>query len=93
MSVSLTVVHKGLVSHDAQISDNGDATLTVRQLSPARVAVLGPDGRTVAHFSGLSITDGRLLFGTIAPADAVRQDPSRPPCQLRASCPLLGGRP
>ena len=46
-SVSLTVVNKGPVSHDVQITDNGDGTLTVRQLSPARVAVLG---RTAARW-------------------------------------------
>lgn len=54
MSVSLTVVNKGPVSHDVQITNNGDGTLG---LSPSRVAVLGSDGRTVAHFSGLFIID------------------------------------
>jgi len=38
----------------AQITDNGDGTLTVRGLSPSRVSVRGPDGRPLSHFSGLS---------------------------------------
>lgn len=51
---SLTVVNKGLVAHDVRVTDNGDGTLTVRVNSPARVTVLGPDGRTESHFSGLT---------------------------------------
>lgn len=48
---SLTVVNKSPVRHDVRITDNADRTLTVRQISPARVAILGSDGRTVAAFS------------------------------------------
>ena len=40
-----------------RITDNGGGTVTVRQISPARVVVLGPDGRTVSHFSALDTHD------------------------------------
>jgi hypothetical protein len=56
-ALTLTVVNKGLVGHDVRISNNGDGTLTVRAISPARVVVLGPDGRPESHFSGLTTVE------------------------------------
>jgi hypothetical protein len=53
--LTLTVVNKGLVGHDVQVTHNGDGTLTVKVISPARVTVLGPDGRPESHFTGLTI--------------------------------------
>ena len=61
--VSLTVINKGLVGHDVRITDNGDGTLTIRGISPARVAVLGPDGRKIAQFSGLYTSEVLIDHG------------------------------
>ena len=61
--VSLTVINKGLTSHDVQITDNGDGTLTIRGISPARVALLGPDGRKISQYSGLYRSDALIDHG------------------------------
>ena len=53
-ALTVTVVNKGLVGHDLHVTANRDGTITVLGTSPARVAVLGPDGRTESHFSGLA---------------------------------------
>ena len=52
--LTLTVVNKGLVNHDVRVTPNGDGTLTVRSISPARVVLLGPDGHIELRFSGLT---------------------------------------
>jgi hypothetical protein len=36
-----------------RVTPHGDGTLTLKGISPARVAILGPDGRPESHFSGL----------------------------------------
>lgn len=51
--LSLTVVNKGLGYHDVQVTPNGDGTFTLKAISPARVTILGPEGRPESHFSGL----------------------------------------
>lgn len=55
--LTLTVVNKGLVNHDVKVIPNGDGTLTVKSISPARVVLLGPDGHTELRFSGLTIIE------------------------------------
>ena len=55
--LTLTVVNKGLVNHDVQVTPNGDGSLTVKSLSPARVVLLGPDGHTELRFTGLTIIE------------------------------------
>ena len=66
--LSLTVVNKGLVSHDVQVTHNGDGTLTVKAISPARATILGPTGRPESHFSGL-LTVEQLWDDAGTPAD------------------------
>ena len=52
--LTLTVVNKGLANHDVQVTPNGDGTLTVTTISPARVVLLGPDGHIELRFTGLT---------------------------------------
>jgi hypothetical protein len=51
--LTLTVVNKGMAYHDVQVTLNSDGTYILKAISPARVAILGPDGRPESHFSGL----------------------------------------
>jgi hypothetical protein len=51
--LTLTVINKGLGEHAVVATDHGDGTYTVRLISPARVSVLGPDGRMVDLSAGL----------------------------------------
>ena len=55
--LTLTVVNKGLGNHDVKVTPNGDGTLTVKSISPARVVLLGPDGHIELRFSGLTISE------------------------------------
>jgi hypothetical protein len=52
---TLIATNKGLAAKTQRIVPNGDGTVTVDSLSPARVAVRGPDGRLVASASGLVV--------------------------------------
>ena len=58
--LTLTVVNKGMVNHDVRVTPNGDGTLTIEQISPARVVLLGPDGHVELRFTGLTITETLL---------------------------------
>ena len=51
--LTLTVINKGLAEQGVVATDHGDGTYTVRLISPARVSVLGPDGRMVDLSAGL----------------------------------------
>ena len=66
--LSLTVVNKGLVGHDVQVTHNGDGTLTVKVISTARATILGPDGRPASHFSG-QLTVEQLWDDAVTPED------------------------
>ena len=55
--LTLTVVNKGLVNHDVRVTPNGDGTLTLKVISPARVVLLGPDGHTELRYSGLTVAE------------------------------------
>ena len=55
--LTLTVVNKGLLTHDVHVTPNGDGTLTIKSISPARVVLLGPDGHIELRFSGLTTSE------------------------------------
>ena len=70
-------MNKGLVNHDVRVTPNGDGTLTLTQISPARVVLLGPDGHVELRFTGVTITKS-LLSDAAHPTTRWTTSSSRP---------------